>query len=262
MRFRGGEKFWRLGLLDAGHMPSCYLGMKSLSREPDMAKRHAPCHTTAMKNGSADAAKIVRTLGKTYTAKADMDLGNPKDTLLGVLLSAQTTDKQVLKIFPAFKKRFSTFASLAKSSPEEIGTWINTINHYKTKSRAIHRLARIVLEKHRGKVPGTMEELIELPGVGRKTANCVLSHVFGQDTVCVDTHVFRIAHRVGWSKGKTPERVERDIQTTLPKELWSETNRTFVQFGRDICKPGTPQCWRCPVAKWCAYPRKTPRPQA
>lgn len=190
-----------------------------------------------------------------------MDLGNPKDTLLGVLLSARTMDKQVLKVFPAFKKRFPTFQSLAKSTPHEIGKSINTIGLYISKAKAIHGLANIVIKKYKGKVPGTMEELIELPGVGRKTANCVLSHVFGQDTVCVDTHVFRIAHRLGWSKGKTPAKVEQDIQRLLPQELWSETNRTFIQFGRDICK-GTPQCWRCPVAKWCAYSPKTPKPDS
>ncbi|MFA5935857.1 MAG: endonuclease III [Patescibacteria group bacterium] len=213
-----------------------------------------------MKTVSLDAAKTVRVLGKYYTNKADMDLGNPKDTLLGVLMSARTTDKQVLKIFPAFKKRFPTFQSLAKSSPEEIAKYINTLGLYISKAKAIYGLANIVIKKHKGKVPGTMEELIELPGVGRKTANCVLSHVFGQDTVCVDTHVFRIVHRLGWSRGKSPVIVERDIQKILPKSLWSETNRTFVQFGRDICKPGKPQCWRCPVAKWCAYPNKTPKP--
>lgn len=209
---------------------------------------------------STPAEKIVQTLGKCYTKKADMDLGNPKDTLLGVLLTARTTDKQVLKIFPAFKKKFPTFQSLAKSSPEEIGKSINTVGLYKGKAKAIHGLAQIIINKHNGKVPGTMEELIELPGVGRKTANCVLSHVFGEDTVCVDTHVFRIAHRLGWSTGKTPEKVELDIQKALPKKLWSETNRTFVQFGRDICKPGKPECWRCPVAKWCAFTPKTPKP--
>lgn len=214
--------------------------------------RYAPMTKTSV--------KIVETLAKRYTKKADMDLGNPKDTLLGVLLSARTTDAQVLKIFPAFKKKFPTFTSLAKSTPAEIGKSIGTVGLYRSKAKAIHGLAKIIIEKHKGNVPGTMEELIELPGVGRKTANCVLSHVFGEDTVCVDTHVFRIAHRLGWSKGKTPEKVERDIQKALPKRLWSETNRTFVQFGRDVCRPGKPQCWRCPVARWCAYEPKTPKP--
>ena len=213
-----------------------------------------------MKLTPQSAINIVQTLGKRYTAKADMDLGNPKDTLLGVLLTARTTDKQVLKIFPAFKKRFPTFASLASSTPSEIGRYISSIGLYRSKAKAIHGLANIIINKHKGKVPGTMEELIELPGVGRKTANCVLSHVFGEDTVCVDTHVFRIAHRLGWSKGKTPERVEKDLQKIVPKKLWREINRAFVQFGRDVCKPGTPQCWRCPVAKWCGYAPKTKKP--
>lgn len=206
---------------------------------------------------------MISILGKRYTAKADMDLGNPKDTLLGVLLTARTTDKQVLKIFPAFKKRFPTFASLAASSPEEIGKSIATIGLYKSKAKAIHGLSQIILNKHHGKVPGTFDVLVELPGVGRKTANCVLSHVFGKDTVCVDTHVFRIAHRLGWSKGRTPEAVERDLMKLVPQSSWREINRTFVQFGRDICTGGKkPACWMCPVSRWCAYPHKTPKPTA
>jgi endonuclease-3 len=209
---------------------------------------------------SSRASSVVLTLKRKYTKKADMDLGNPKDTLLGTLLSARTADAQVLKAFPGFKKKFPTFQSIAKSTPTEIGKTINTIGLYKSKARAIHGLAKRVLSEYGGNVPGTMEELITLPGVGRKTANCVLSHVFGQQTVCVDTHVFRIAHRLGWTTSKTPEKVERDIQGILPKGLWSETNRTFIQFGRDICKPGKPQCWRCPVAKWCPYEPKTKDP--
>lgn len=207
---------------------------------------------------TADA--VIRTLAKRYTQKADMDLGNPKDTLLGVLLSARTTDKQVLKIFPAFKKRFPTFRSLADASIADIASFISTIGLYRSKAKAIHGLAKIILETHGGKVPGTMEDLIRLPGVGRKTANCVLSHVFEQDTVCVDTHVLRISHRLGWSKGKTPERVERDLMTLVPKPLWREINRTFVHFGRDVCRGGTPQCWRCPVRDMCPYQPKTPEP--
>jgi endonuclease III len=213
-----------------------------------------------MKSSISSGASVVRTLAKIYTKKADMDLGNPKDTLLGVLLSARTADAQVLKVFPAFKKKFPTFASLAKSSPAEIEKSISTIGLYRSKAKAIHGLAKRVMDVHHGKVPGTMEELIELPGVGRKTANCVLSTVFEQDTVCVDTHVFRITHRLGWTIGKTPEKVEQDVQKIVPQALWRETNRVFVQFGRDVCRPGKPQCWRCPVAKWCAYSPKTPEP--
>jgi endonuclease III len=204
--------------------------------------------------------KVVRALAKRYTKKGDMDLGNPKDTLLGVLLSARTTDVQVLKIFPAFKKAFPTFQSLASASPAKIAKAISSIGLYKSKAKAIHGLSKIIVREHRGRVPSSMEELVKLPGVGRKTANCVLSYVFGQDTVCVDTHVFRIAHRLGWTRGNTPEKFELDLQRLVPKELWREVNRTFVQFGRDVCRGGTPQCWRCPVARWCAFQPKTSKP--
>jgi endonuclease-3 len=209
---------------------------------------------------SRKTAAIIRTLGKIYTAKADMDLGNPKDTLIGVLLSARTTDKQVLKAFPAFKKRYPTFQSIADSTPQEIGTYISTIGLYLSKARAIHGLAKIILAKHGGRVPSTFADLVELPGVGRKTANCVLSHVFHKDTVCVDTHVLRIANRLGWSRGKTPERVEQDLMALVPQSSWQEINRAFVQFGRDVCKAPTPQCWRCPVRAQCPYTPKTAKP--
>lgn len=199
-----------------------------------------------------DAVRVIAILSKRYPQKGDMNLGNPKDTLLGVLLSARTRDAQVLKIFPAFKKRFPTFASLFASSPREIEKYISTIGLYKSKARAIHGLARILVEEYDGKVPDRMEDLIRLPGVGRKTANCVLSYVFGRDTICVDTHVFRIAHRLGWSKGKTPERVEADLERITPAKWRSAINRSFVRFGREICVPRTPKCAICPVRKYCA----------
>ncbi len=203
---------------------------------------------------------VMKALARRYTKKADMDLGNPKDSLLGTLMSARTADAQVLKILPAFTRRFPTFASLAASSPREIEMFISSIGLYRSKAKAIHGLASMILEKFHGNVPGRYEDLILLPGVGRKTANCVLAHVFGRATVCVDTHVFRIARRLGWTRGTTPERVERDLQVLVPEQRWSDINRTFIQFGRDVCKSGKPQCWRCPVASWCAYRPKTPPP--
>lgn len=204
----------------------------------------------------SDAVRVISILSKRYPQKGDMDLGNPKDTLLGVLLSARARDAQVLKIFPAFKKRFPTFASLVASSPREIEKSISTIGLYKSKARAIHGLARILMEEYDGKVPDRMEDLIRLPGVGRKTANCVLSCVFGHDTICVDTHVFRIAHRLGWSKARTPERVEADLERITPAKWRSAINRSFVRFGREICVPRTPKCAICPVRKSCAYGKR------
>lgn len=187
-----------------------------------------------------------------------MDLGSPEDTILGVLLSARTTDKQVLNVFPAFRKKFPTWKSLASADAAEIGRSISTIGLYRAKAKAINGLAKKILGEFGGRVPKTMEELVTLQGVGRKTASCVLAYAFGVPAIAVDTHVFRISHRLGWSKGKTPEKVEMDLKKIVPETSWNEINRTFVQFGREICVGGKkPKCWMCPVAQWCAFTPKT-----
>jgi endonuclease III len=214
-----------------------------------------------MKMSPEIAAKVITTLRKRYTQPPDTDLGNPKDTLLAVLLSARTTDKQVLKIFPAFKKRFPTWESLDRAQEKEIALSINTIGLYLSKAKAIKGLAHKILNEFDGKVPKTMEELVTLPGVGRKTASCVLAYVYNVPAIAVDTHVFRIVHRLGWSKAKNPAKMEEDLKTLVPKQKWIDINRSFVRFGREICIPGTPKCWLCPVARWCAYVPKTPKPE-
>lgn len=207
--------------------------------------------------------RVIQTLAKRYPQKGDMDLGSPEDTILGVMLSARTTDAQVLKVFPSFRKRFPTWASLAKADIAEIGKSISTIGLYRAKAKAINGMAKKILGEFGGTVPRTMEELVTLPGVGRKTASCVLSYCFHIPAIAVDTHVFRIAHRLGWTRGKTPERVEQDLKVLVPKNAWTEINRAFVRFGREICTGGRhPKCWMCPVAKWCAYQPKTARPKS
>ncbi len=207
------------------------------------------------------ANNVISVLSKRYRQKADMDLGSPEDTILGVLLSARTTDAQVLKAFPSFRKKFPTWRKLADADVAEIGKMISTIGLYRSKAKAIKGLARKILAEFDGKVPRTMEELVTLPGVGRKTASCVLSTAYHIPAIAVDTHVFRIAHRLGWSKGKTPEKVEQDLRTLVPKKLWNDVNRTCIRFGREICVGGKkPKCWMCPVAQWCAFQPKTPKP--
>lgn len=208
-----------------------------------------------------EAESVVLVLKKRYPQKADMDLGNPDDSLLATIFSARTTDAQVLKMFPAFRRKFPTWKKLAASDVADIAQAINTIGLYRNKAKSVKALAQKVLADFGGKVPRTMEELVTLPGVGRKTASCVLSQSFGVPAVAVDTHVFRIAHRLGWSKGKTPEKVEEDIKKIVPEKLWGDVNRTMVRFGREICVGGKkPKCWLCPLAKWCAYSPKTPKP--
>lgn len=206
------------------------------------------------------ASSVVKTLAQRYVAKADMDLGTPEDTLLGTLLSARTTDKQVLKVFPKFRQRFPTWSSLAKADVKEIERAINTIGLYRSKAKAIKGLAQHILLTFNGEVPKTMEELVTLPGVGRKTASCVLAYAFHIPAIAVDTHVFRSIHRLGWSSATTPEKMEKDLRALVPQERWIDINHTMVQFGRDICRPGTPQCWRCPLVRWCEYRPKTVAP--
>lgn len=215
-----------------------------------------------MPTAPSDAIKTLKTLKNIYTKRGDMDLGSPENTLLGTLMSAQTTDVQVLRVFPAFRKKFPSWSSLARAEVRTVEQSISTIGLYRAKAKAIKGLAQMILKDFDGQVPQTLEELVQLPGVGRKTASVVLSCAFHQPAVAVDTHVFRITRRLGWTNKKTPEKVEKDIQALVPKPLWSDVNRTMVQFGRDVCKGGTPQCWRCPVAKWCSYTPKTSEPSA
>lgn len=210
-----------------------------------------------MKN--RNTAKLLRTLEPLYPAKGMVDMGNPEDTLIATLLSARTTDVQVLKVYPGLRKQFPTLTDLASARVEAIAKAISSIGLYQNKAKAIKALAQMLLDKHAGQVPNRLEDLIELPGVGRKTASCVLWYGFGIPAMAVDTHVFRIAHRLGWVKGKTAEQVEQELMKIVPRPLWGTLNRLFVQFGRDVCKSITPQCWRCPVRGMCGYKQKTIR---
>ncbi|MDD2785754.1 MAG: endonuclease III [Patescibacteria group bacterium] len=205
-----------------------------------------------------NAVKIVQALKKRYPQKADMDLGNPEDSLIATILSARTTDIQVLKIFPSFRKKYPNWKKLAAADVKGIAASISSIGLYRNKAKSLKALAQKLLNDFNGSVPSTMDQMIALPGVGRKTASCVLSYSFGVPSIAVDTHVFRIARRLGWSKGKTPEKVEFDIKELLPEKLWSDVNRTMVRFGREICVGGNkPKCWMCPLAKFCPFEPKT-----
>lgn len=206
---------------------------------------------------SAIASKVVAILSKKYPGRGMMDMKNAEDTLIATRLSARTTDVQVLRVYPNLRKRYPTLKALANADVREMGAIIKSIGFYNAKAKSVKALAQKLLSDFDGKVPRTMEELVTLPGVGRKTASCVLTYAFKIPAIAVDTHVFRIAHRLGWTKGKTPEQVEKDMKALIPEKQWIDVNRSMVQFGRDICKAGTPQCYRCPVAKWCKYPNKT-----
>lgn len=202
---------------------------------------------------------ILTRLRARYPDPAMIDFGNAEDTLIATLLSARTTDIQVIKIYPALRKAFPTLKDFANASLSQIEKKLSTIGLYRQKAKAIKELSQIILTKHKGEVPRTMEELIELPGVGRKTASCVLAYAFNIPAIAVDTHVFRIAKRLGWAKGKDALAVEKELRHSVPEEFWIAINRAFVPFGREFCKPNKPACFDCPISEYCAYSKKTKR---
>ncbi len=171
---------------------------------------------------------------------------------IAVILSAQSTDVAVNKATPEFFKRFPDARALAEADVEEVKQYIKSIGLYNTKARNLVKLARILVEKYDGKVPDTMEELMALPGIGRKTANIILSVGFDKtEGIAVDTHVFRIAHRTGLSDGKTPLQVEKDLLREIPRKYWKYANHILVTHGRNICTARKPRCDMCPIEDLC-----------
>lgn len=205
--------------------------------------------------------KVITALRRRYAGKAQAEKATPWRTVLFTMLTARSRDDQVEPLFRELMRRYPTPAALADARPEDVKRILRPIGFYNAKTKNAIALAQGVTERFGGKVPRTMEELVSLPGVGRKTASCVLVYSFDVPAIAVDTHVHRIANRLGWVRTGSPEKTEKRLLADVPKRLWKAINRCFVPFGRDVCKPITPQCWRCPVARWCAYPRKTTAPK-
>lgn len=184
-------------------------------------------------------------------AKSELHFEGTYQLLVAVMLSAQTTDKRVNMVTPAFFQRFPGVAALAASSEEEVLPLIRSVNYAPTKARNLVSMARLLVERHQEAVPGTMAELVELPGVGRKTANVVLSIAFDVPAIAVDTHVFRVAKRLGFSQGDTPEAVEADLERRIPREDWAKAHHWLILHGRYTCIARRPKCEVCPLTADC-----------
>lgn len=206
-------------------------------------------------------AEIMRVLRRRYPGKAASAKGTPWESLLFTALSARTRDDQTEIAFRRLMAAYPSIKALAAAAPEDVEQHLRTIGLYRTKSRQAVAMAKAVVENFGGRVPKTIEELVTLPAVGRKTASCVLVYAYGMAAIPVDTHVHRIANRLGWVKTATPEKTESALRVVLPKAYWKDVNRLLVFFGRDECHPGVPRCWECPVAGWCGYKKKTPPPK-
>jgi endonuclease-3 len=175
----------------------------------------------------------------------------PFKVLISTILSARAKDEVTEVIAEELFKKYPTAEKLARADKKDVIKIIRRIGFYNTKSKNIINAAKMLLEKFDGKVPKKMEQLIELPGVGRKVANCVLVYAYKQDAIPVDTHVHRISNRLGWVKTKMPEETEEKLEKLVPRKHWQLINDTFVSHGKTICVPISPFCSRCPVYNYC-----------
>ena len=191
------------------------------------------------------ARKINRILGETYPyAVAELDFNNPFELLIATVLSAQTTDVRVNSVTGALFARYPDAAALASARTEEVEPYIQSLGFYRAKARSI-------VKRHNGQVPSTLEELVELAGVGRKTANVVLGNAFDVPGLTVDTHFGRLARRMGFTTADAPEAVEKDVAKLIERKDWTLFSHRMVYHGRRICHAKKPACGVCPVADLC-----------
>lgn len=194
--------------------------------------------------------------------KSELEYNSAFELLVAVLLSAQATDRSVNEATPALFAAAPTPAAMLALGEEGIASHIRRIGLYRSKARHLAQTCAILVREHGGQVPHERTALEALPGVGRKTANVVLNIAFGEPTIAVDTHVFRVSNRTGLAPGKTPLAVERELLERVPAQYLHNAHHWLILLGRYICKARVPECWRCPVAELCDYEPKTPDPQA
>ncbi len=179
--------------------------------------------------------------------------GSPLSILIGTILSARTRDENTSAVVRKLFTRYKTARALARAKVSDVEKIIKSTGFYHVKARRIIKVAAIIDSKYSGKVPQTLDKLIELPGVGRKTANCVLVYAFDKPAIPVDTHVHRISNRLGLVQTKTPEDTEVELMKKIPREHWVRINDIFVMYGQNICKPISPMCKVCQIKKECGY---------
>ena len=183
-------------------------------------------------------------------AGPELHFSNPFETLVATILAAQCTDARVNQVTPALFRDYPDPASMAKATPEEIFPYVKSCG-FKSKAVNIVNASRMIVEQFGGMVPSTLEELTQLPGVGRKTANVVLALSFGLPAIPVDTHVFRVANRLGLSDALTVEETERQLMDLIPKEDWSQAHHWMIYHGRRVCHSQKPECEACTLREWC-----------
>jgi endonuclease-3 len=200
------------------------------------------------------AAEIVRGLKRAWPeAACSLSHGDPLQLLVATILSAQCTDERVNKVTPGLFRKYRTAKAFAEAPPGELEKDIRSTGFFNNKAKSIRGACRRIVEEHGGRVPGTMEALLELPGVARKTANVVLGNAFGKsEGVVVDTHVKRLARRMGLTRQKTPEKIEKALMKIVPREDWTVFSHLLIQHGRAVCPARQARCGECGVRAACA----------
>ena len=225
--------------------------MPATSRKP-------PRHRSVTSNdASKRASRILAALEKAIPdAKVELDSSNPLELLMATILSAQCTDDRVNQVTPSLFAKYRTAADYAGAFPAELEALIRPTGFFKSKARHLMGCGKALQEKFGGMVPGTMEDLTSLPGVGRKTANVILGNYFGLPAIVVDTHVKRVANRLGLTGSENPERIEMDLQQVFPKPKWTSGAQRLLLHGRYVCQARLPRCGQCIIAAECFWEGK------
>ena len=184
-------------------------------------------------------------------AQSELHFANPYQLLVAVILSAQCTDRRVNLVTPPLFERFPTPAELASASFDDVYPYVKSVSYPNAKARHLIAMAQMLLADYNGEVPSDIDALMRLPGVGRKTANVIASIVYDKPVIAVDTHVFRVAHRLGLSKGNTPFAVEQDLERYIPEDKRAIAHHWLILHGRYVCVARKPKCEECPLTAWC-----------
>ena len=217
-----------------------------------MAGSGTAASTAALANRRRSARKIVSVLGETYPdARCELDFTTPLDLLVATVLSAQCTDQRVNAVTPALFARYPDAAAYAAADLRELEALITPTGFFRQKARTIQSLGQRLCDRYGGQVPGRLDDLVTLPGVGRKTANVVLGDAFGVPGITVDTHLGRLARRFGWTTQVDPEKVEADLMVLFVRKDWTTMSHRVIWHGRRRCHARRPACGACPVARWC-----------
>ena len=192
-------------------------------------------------------------------AKPALHFDNPYQLLVAVILSAQCTDVKVNKVTPALFAAYPDAFALAKAEPADVEPYIRTCGLFSAKSKNLVATARLLVSEHGGQVPADHDQLTRLPGVGRKTANVVMSCAFGADAIAVDTHVFRVTNRLGLADAGDVLKTERQLMEAIPKDKWSRAHHWLIYHGRQVCDARKPACDRCTLRELCEYANGNPK---